>query len=510
MGVEDVSGSEHVALVVVHGVAPHPRYEFQDQCAMGLRDHLNEREKSGVSWMVEVVNPRDVLEPGTDDPKPTISRVRRSGDDPNAPNASTFDVMEAYWSPIDKGHTNAFKVVTWILKTVFVPLNTTARIRAPWQKLLFDYAFIGGALFVAFALFALSISAVWLSFVRTVEVTGILEPSSAGAVIGRLNANAAAPGGVPIKIVVWLLVGIVGAFLIGQAFSALWKTWQQREELADNPGAIPHRVQAIAVLALVGGALVYAMAEAHLPNGHMGWLGVLLLVVIFIAYQIGRGLVVDFILGFFGDVEIYSTRDENNSTFYRLREQILDVVVGTIMRAVAPRLNGGHRYDRVIVLSHSLGATIATDALTRLYQLVPQGAIAPEEFGRIRGFIMLGSSLEKTKYFFDVAGAQPTVSFERWRSRAYEQIFSADPAMLFGRHDDPIFWINYWYFEDPICNEITSYRNVCRNEQGKVHMTLTSPVIHSEYLADEWVWRSSEGHLGILDIIAGSKQLVTG
>jgi hypothetical protein len=505
MGMEALSAQkpEQIALVVVHGVAPHPRYEFQDQCAAGLRDHLNSREPGGDPWIVEVINPRDVLEPGTDDPKPTISRVRRTGDDPNQPRSATFDVMEAYWSPIDKGHTSAFKVVLWFLKIVFVPLNTTARIRAPWQKLTFDYAFIGGALGIAFAAFALSLSAVWVSFVRIVQVTGILEPSTAGQVIGRLNANVAAPGGVPIKIVVWLFIGIIGAFLIAASVAAIWKTWQQREELTDNPGAIPHRIQAIAILTVLGGLFVYGMAQARFPNGHMGWRGVLFLVVIFVAYQIGRGLIVDFILGFFGDVQIYSTRDENDSTFYHLGEQILDVVVSAIMRAVAPRLNGGHRYDRVIVLSHSLGATIATDALTRIYQLQPQGALTTEEFGRIRAFIMLGSSLEKTKYFFDVAGATPTDSFERWRSRAYEQLFSADPAVLHGKHDDRIFWINYWYFQDPICNEITSYRDVCRNEEGNVHITLRDPIIHSEYLGDPWVWRSKEDHIGILEIITG-------
>jgi pimeloyl-ACP methyl ester carboxylesterase len=502
MGVENVRDSrgERTALVVVHGVAPHPRYEFQDQCAAALRDHLNDR--AGAQWVVDVLNPPNVLQPGNDDPQPTISRVRREDDDSNRPSAAYFDVTEAYWSPIDKGHTNALSVVAWILKIVFVPFNTTARIDASWQKQFFDYTFIGGALLLAFALFALSIDSVWQSLVRVAAVTGVLSRSNAGEVLSALNGNVNAPGHIPVAIVTWLLLGTIGAFLVGQGVAALFRTWQQRKALAENTGAVWHRALAIAVLLLVGATPIYGMANARFPNGNMGWDGVAVLVLIFVAFQIGRGLIVDFIVGFFGDVQIYSTRDENDSRFYHLRNEILDVAVSAIMNAVSPDLNGGRVYDRVVVLAHSLGATIATDALTRLHQLVAQGALTAEDFARIRSFIMLGSSLEKTKYFFEVAGAATTASYEAWTSKTYAELFTADPSALQDGDSERMFWINYWYFEDPICNAILSYSDICRNEQGTRRATLLHPVIHSDYLADPWVWRSSRDHLGVLEIIA--------
>jgi hypothetical protein len=494
---------ERVAVVVVHGVATHPRYEFQDQVSGDLCERLNDRDGKDV-WRLEVINPPHVLRPGNDDPQPTLSRVLRAGDDGNSPQQTYYDVTEAYWSPIDKGATNWFWVVQWILRTVFAPFNTVARIEASLQKQIFDYAFIGGALLVAFLLFFVSLTGVWLSFIRVLTITGLLKHSSVGEAVTILNANANAPGGAPIKIGIWLIVGIIGAFLVGQAVEAIFKTYVQRARFKENPEAIWHRGLAIAVLVCAGAAMIYSMAVAKFPQGDMGWDGVGLLIGIFLAFQIGRALLIDFIVGFFGDVQIYTTRDENDSTFYGLRDKILDTAVAAIMRAVSPRLNGGYRYDRVVVLAHSLGATIATDALSRLAQICEQGALTREEFDRIRSFIMLGSSLEKTDYFFDVAGVQPTVSYEAWRGDSYSRIFGSDPALIRGKHGSPIFWINYWYFQDPICNEIRSYKDVCRNEKGHKRATPLHPLLHSDYLNDDWFWTSSGDHIGALDVIVGA------
>ena len=494
---------ERVAIVAVHGVDSHPRYEFQDQVAGDLCARLNEREHKK-AWTIEVINPRGVLPAGQDDPLPTTTRVLHGGDDAMEPKQTFYDVIEAYWSPIDKGATNWLSVLMWILNSVFAPFNTTARVEAPFAKQFFDYGFIGGALIVAFVLFGVSITAVWLASIQVLTITGLMTHSSVGEAITVLNANASAPGGARIKIVVWLLVGVAGAFLVGQAVAAIVKTWLQRKALRKNPAAIWHRALAIGILVVIGGALIYAMAVAKFPKGSMGWPGVGLLIGIFLAFQIGYALLIDFIVGFFGDVQIYTTRDENNARFYGLRDEIMDTAVTAIMRAVTPERNGGYDYDRVIVLSHSLGGTIATDAITRLVQGSEQGAISAAALAKVRAFAMLGSSLEKTRYFFNVAGSTPSVSYEAWRGKAFEKIFGKNESLLRATSESKIFCVNYWYFQDPICNEIRSYEDECRNEKGSRHVTLLHPLIHSDYLDDPWVWFSSKdgSHLGLLDIIA--------
>ncbi len=534
---EDLKG-ERVALVVVHGVSPHPRYEFQDQCSSELAKRLNEAGGNG-KWVIDAVNPGNVLEHGADDPVPTISRVHQDGDDPSHPRGTYYDVMEAYWSAIDKGRTKWWGILAWIFRVVFVPLNTTARYDATAGKQFFDYGFIGGALVISFALFFVSLTAVWQSFLRILDVTGILRHSAAGDVITTLNANANAPGGIPIKIGVWLFVGLIGAFLVTQAISALIKLFQQRAALRHNSKAIWHRAVAITVLSVMGVLFVYSMAVVRFPNGALGWRGIVFLLLIFIAYSLGRAIFVDFIINIFGDVQIYTTRDENDSRFFELRDGILRVTVDAILRAISPRLNGGQAYDRVVILAHSLGATIAMDALVRVSQLALQGGLTTEEFGRIRAFLTLGSSLEKTRYFFDVAGVSPSASFEQWRNDVFGTLFCCDPSVLEDPNGRGIFWANYWYFQDAICNEIRSFRSflrpgesiesartlrlqrqsdpewqddrrgrpICRNERGHKHATLVHPVLHSDYLSDDWFWHSTYGpgdtllHLGALAII---------
>lgn len=501
MGVENVS--QGVAIVAVHGVDSHPRYEFQDQVAGDLCMRLNERDGEN-TWKIEVVNPKDVLQSGTDDPLPTTTRIIHVGDDVDEPKKTFFDVIEAYWSPIDKGATNWFSILGWILQSVFAPFNTTARVESPFAKQFFDYGFIGGALVVAFILFGISITEVWLSAIHVLDITGLINNSTVGQAINVLNANATAPGGARIKIVVWIFVGAFGAFLVGQALEAIVKTWLQRKELLANRASIWHRALTIGIVVVIGGALIYAMAVVKFPKGSMGWAGVALLVGIFLAFQIGYALLIGFIVGFFGDVQIYTTRDENDARFYKLRDAILDTAVTAIIRAVTPESNGGYDYERVIVLSHSLGGTIATDAITRLKRGCEQGALTAAAFAKVRAFAMLGSSLEKTQYFFNVAGTTPSVSYNEWRGKAYEKLFSDDPKVLAAKRSSRIFWINYWYFQDPICNEIRSYKDVCRNERGSRHITPIHPLIHSDYLDDPWVWKSSKDdkHLGLLDIIA--------
>ncbi len=526
--------AERVAVVCVHGVAAHPRYEFQDQVSGDFCDRLNERDGDG-AWIVDALNPGDVLEPGALNPQPTISRVHRAADaDAAHAQAPYYDIIEAYWSPLSKGLTNWLFVVNWILRIVFVPLNTTARYHATWQKQFFDYGYIGGALVLSFGLFFVSLSALWESLLSLLDITGILNRSTTPTdVINTLNANVAIGGAPPVKIVVWLFVGVIGAFLLGQGLAAIVKLYAQRSALRKNPKAIWHRVFAIGVLLAIGGTFVYLMAIAKFPHGVLGWAGVGFLVLIFVAFQLGYALLIYFMVGFFGDVQVYTTQDENDARFFAARDAILDVTVRTILEAISPGLNGGREYDRVIILAHSLGTTVAMDALVRIYQLALQGAVEWEDFKRIRAFVTAGASLEKTRYFFQVSGTAPAASYEQWRNDVYGLLFTPDAGVLEKPGGSGIFWVNYWYFEDPICNEIRSYRSflnpgesldsarslrlartndpdyddgagrvICRNEQGSRHLTLLHPMLHSDYLDDPWFWYSaSGGHVGVIDIL---------
>lgn len=523
--------AERVAIVVVHGVAAHPRYEFQDQVSGLLTERLN-RSAGRDDWTVDVVNPPGSVAPGADQPRPTISRVHRSNDSAGDPKHAFFDVIEAYWSPIDKGKTNWFLILRWLLRSTFAPLNTTARYIASFPKQFFDYGFIGGSLVLAFVLFGISIAYVWQSLSTILHITGIIQTTTSAGVLDALNANVSTTVGLPLKVVAWLLVGIVGAYVITQGGKAIVTTVQQFPILRRDPAALRGRIFAVSVPTVLGALLIFEMARAKFPQGSMGWKGVAFLVVVFVAFELGRGILSDFLVGFFGDVQIYCTHDENTALF-DLRERIIDVTVDAMRRAVSPEQNGGYEYDRVIILAHSLGATIAMDAIIQLYQLKEQGGVSAEDFARIRAFVTLGSSLEKTRYFFDLSTPSRSLSFAQWRDDIYGALFTDDPKALRKPNGGAgIFWTNYWYFTDPICNKIESYRSylrpgealsdgsairaqrrsaeedgeegrvICRNERGTHRMSLIHPLIHSDYLYDDWFWNSSEDHIGALGIIA--------
>ena len=290
-------------------------------------------------------------------------------------------------------------------------------------------------------------------------------------------------------------------------------------------------------LLLAYGAGQLAATLPIVPGGpSMGWwaLGFALAA---LSFEIGRAILESFITDFFGDVQIYTTHDEN-SEFYALREKILDLVAQTIGGMTAATAADGHSpYQRVHVLAHSLGSTIAMDALMRLYDLKEQGLYDSADFSRIRSFVTFGSSLEKTKYFFDIANPSQSLSYVQWRNDAYGVLFADRKETLDYANgaNEGIFWVNYWYFKDPVANAIDSYRSflvpgdslgqgaeirasvqqatkgdaddavgriICLNER---HPGIINPFVgrfipHGDYLTDDWFWGGSED-FGTLKIV---------
>ena len=435
-----------------------------------------------------------------------MSRVVLDGDSREQPLGDSIDVIEAYWSPINKGHTHWFSVLSWLAGAIFTPLDTTARLIAPAKKTLFDYAYIGGALVLAFALFGLSLYAVVHYGMSLLSVTGL---SNGGAVTAGM---------------MWLLIGSFGGYLVAQALRGLATIISQRTELAGTPSALVHRTIAIAVLTLVGSVLILGMMRAHFPGGELGWSSVLLLLLIFVAFELGRAILTGFLNGIFGDVQVYTTHDEN-CHFFDLRRRILDLTVETMLRVISPSLDA-KAYDDVIILAHSLGSTVSMDALLRLYQLREQGALPPEDFAKIRAFVTFGAALEKTRFFFDVARTNEPEPYERWHQDVLGLLFTDNPAVLRQRNTHAIFWANYWYFVDPICNAIASFRShlfpgdalddaerrrsetgpdaqgrlVCRNVELTGSMHALHPLVHGDYLDDPSFWTGGAG-IGVLQIV---------
>ncbi len=212
---------------------------------------------------------------------------------------------------------------------------------------------------------------------------------------------------------------------------------------------------------------------------------------------------------------IYTTHD-NNSTYFSIRQQIIATVVSaltnvlnTVVDPHAARLEP--YYDRIHIFGHSLGSTIAMDALIRLRQMLEEGSAADQQWRRIRSFTTFGTALEKTRFFFDVR--QPTISAaaDQWENDAYGALFTDEVQALQAPDNQAgIYWSNLWYFRDIVANAIVSYesdvqagpsamqfawrgtvqpRPICKNYQLP-HNRPRLSWVHSDYLSDPLFWQN--------------------
>lgn len=217
-----------------------------------------------------------------------------------------------------------------------------------------------------------------------------------------------------------------------------------------------------------------------------------------------------------GDIQVFTTHD-CNAEFSAIRAAIIDAVsdalVGPLNAVDTERMIDDQHpaplYEKIHVVGHSLGSTIALDVLIRLRQLVEQGSLALSAWRRIRSLTTFGTALEKTKYFFDVR--QPTVSAaqDQWANNFYGKFFSADKNVLAEPENKlgVLYWSNHWYFLDFVANKIVAYdsdvavsaepipersasgpRPICDNHEMP-HPERIWAWVHSYYLRDPLFWR---------------------
>ena len=476
-----------IGIVAVHGVIPQQRYGFQDQVAAELCCALDSFPDSGGPWQTSVVfpsaahgaNPSSSTDP-TD--TPTISRVHQVSEaDPNNPANDFFDIHEAYWSPIDKGKTTATRVLQWLLTTVFLPINDTARYMERLPKVCWDIGFLLTAMIVGAVFFILSITIAAAALGAThVLVNSVPRFWDA---VGYMGAPLTLLKNLRPGIITSLVAGFIGAYLAVQAARAMWSlAHNMRTLVATDPLQLTSRITAIVILLIFGGIgiayCVFVPTSKGSPPLHFPGIA---LVVTIALFQSGRALLLWFLANFFGDVQIYTTRDEN-SDFFALREQILGLVTKTII-AVINGSAAGHRYDRVYVMAHSLGSTISLDALMRIYNAQKAGAVLPSDWDLIRAFITFGTSLEKTKYFFNAWSPTQSQAYAEWQDDLYGPLFTADPsALASSKQTHGIYWLNCWYFSDFVSDGINSYRSYVLPRQAlwTGHVNRAAAVAHAK------------------------------
>jgi hypothetical protein len=498
---------ERVAIVAVHGIGPAQHYELQDQIAENLVEKLPgnwEREPFLLPMHEHTAKARN-----------SGMRLRCVDHD-----AATYDIFEAYWSPIDKNRTKAISVFTWLFNAIFAPLNATTPLPATGAKLAFDVLFVVTAIGLAFVL---PIAAI---FTGAFVYENLSSDLTTGHMVSALTWDRAVDGNLRL-----LSFGLHPLMLLAYALAIFgWYTIYYAIESAIV--RLPHgqrefqwqralRVIAVAVgsCALVMSWMMPAISDERFRYRYEP----LLLLAVVLMARFAFFLVHDFFVNRIGDIQIYTTGNEN-SVYYDLHNRILDTVSDTVLRVLQAQEHGQPLYDRVVIIAHSLGSTIAMDALLRLRQAVKGGALPEHMWSRISAFVTIGTALEKTRFFFAVRRPTFSESFEQWRNDVYGDLFTRDPAALrkaAPRGEHAIFWANYWYLRDVVANRIVTYRSsangdpthshsICYNvrlqERGRT--VLARPWVHSDYVGDVHFWdgidKDHNQRIGALEVITTS------
>lgn len=508
-----------IAILAVHGVLPRLRHTFQDQVASALQDRLNRTAKVP-HWTMSAVFARPGDASGTvPSDGPAIVRLHRVDDDPSEPVHDVFDVQEVYWSPLVRGKSTALAVLGWLLRTALSPLNTTARCRETPQKALFDAGLIlaGVAAIAGFCAFAAVVTV--KAWIHITNVTG----------------NHAPPWQQP-RAVSGFVIGLGAAYVFGVGIRSAYAVARSARALLREPIQLWSRSAAIIcllVVSIAGFAFSWWLISAGATELVLA--AVALVCAVAAASSVLR-LAQWFLVAFFGPPQVYTTRD-TNAALFACREQVIALFTDALMNTLRTPTDAPG-YDRVYIVAHSLGSSIAMDGIFRIFNLSRDSATAGDALHRLRGFITIGSSLEKSKYFIDAAHEHDTFSlrFDQWRNDLYGTIFTADRASL----DAPtaaagIYWLNCWYFSDIIADAIASYRSfllpgeapetaierrkevqavarrtgqhlvgrlVAENRHRFGNWWPWRPITHEDYLDDDWFWlRRDSQDIGALDVV---------
>jgi hypothetical protein len=562
------SKRKKIAIIAVHGVCPHPRYEIQDDFAEGLRSALSGPTATGNAWKKAILWPTVATpQARAGDLNATAVRLYQGADPEKA--AVLYDIFEGYWSPIDKNQTSVAAVLQWLLQSLFAPLNGYSKLYASTWKTLGDILYLTGALAFVVALlslFGIIAARAWYVYaaLATCAPTNITwKVALDWAPI--CAAKTPVPGffaiffhptdiynGIGPRAALILLIAAIAAYAAWQfVFSFIMDvqrffkriTRARAKDVRARQGRRTFwRFYMQGALALTS-AFCFWLIIYHLPIIGRGG-GALdnsafpatILVVAVGALKAALAFLQGFLINFMGDVQIYCTHDEN-AKFFQMRKAILQAVETVILgvlrtdvehppHATAMRFAATAEererepapyYDAVFIAAHSLGSTIAMDALINIHELVEENGLDEHLWRRLRGLITFGTSLEKTKFFFDVRNPSYSASVQQWRDDVYGHLFTDDFTVLTqpntGKKNAGIYWANFWYLPDLVANEVVSYksaiapgsellfhpagatRTVCQN----VRLGSTFPRqlwVHGNYLGDQAFWASGTDRMG--------------
>jgi hypothetical protein len=488
------------AIIIVHGIGEQPRLSTRDSLMRGF-------EKVGGTDCGEVPGPPTPF----GKPLPAMpKRVQRQNVE--------ADVYEGYWAPFTSHKTTARSVLGWMLAMTFLP---RAAIRPPSRKTMADLVQIGLFFVVGAFLILVGVGLLGNLIAQASDhlKDGLRKPSiewhafwvQLEAMWGQLRAAATVkdqplinltPDHISevitsLSLYTWLLLFLIvwfAAQLVSGVSGFVASLLTPKRPVR---GKGKRHLVLQAVLVALKAVALYFLLQAVAPQL------IDLVLVVALARAIQR-TVRKFLAESFGDVQVYSNRDENNDHF-AARKAVTEAVEDVFS------MIAGRKYEEVVVIGHSLGAVVAYDILDGLRYR------DPILLGKVRALVTFGAALEKVDYFFDRKEKDHPE-----RGDLVERAFSG-----VARERS---WINLWYSNDVVANPITSFAS--KNnfsfrsrlnsgdaglllKEGRDHLVVNVslgwplwpqfPPIHSHYLKDRRVLELL-GEIGLSNDISTNKR----
>ena len=176
------------------------------------------------------------------------------------------------------------------------------------------------------------------------------------------------------------------------------------------------------------------------------------------------------IVGYIGDIAIYTTVDEK-SRFFEVRRKILAESQLLIESLLTEEI-----YNRIIIVGHSLGSVIAYDTLNSLNLRANLPNSRPLPLEKIKGLITFGSPLDKIAFFFrehasreQYVRRQIMEQLHSFRTKKFD--FEANLAVVNSTITSilkGIKWVNYYDMLDPVSGHLDFY-DVDENKELLMH-----------------------------------------
>ena len=470
----------YAAVIYFHGMGSQRRFEEVCRLIDSIDRFLRRSDGKGKSLgLLADINPR--VEPARENSDETFTYIRTTflprGQEDQAV-ARRVRFYEVYWAPVMAGQKSPWRVFKWMFGQALRPWRT---LRSPWRERQRLRRASLVALFERGA--ELPQGFEQLDFQTLIQLYDKFEGSEAlrnypnGLFKDFLDFLAKESSDRPDTV------------KRHQRLARIWLRAYRRSEF-HNCYVLASAVLAMGLLGIVTLAMILALLQrftqfaisaglVDLASGTPPTWGTALTIAVALFSVIGLG---KFFTDYMGDVEAWATYEETDEK-HESRQKIIERGRETFAHVL-----GDIHCDRVVVVAHSLGASIAHDTLQTVARLNRaknangDPILGPVPLCKIEHFITLGSPIDKVEYFFESYRS----SSHRYK-RVVEALRGDVGDVPFSRNRKPyIHWINFWDDGDPVSGPVRSpaSRSVFSQQIDNIHVaSLSFPNPGASHLA---------------------------